>query len=182
MVSLTSLLIPILLSALFVWIASSIIHTVLGYHQKDFGPVPDEEAARNTLRYPPGDYAVPYCASMAEMKAPEFREKMKAGPIVFMTVAPSGAGMGRALVLWYIYCAVVSLFAAYVASRALGPGADYLQVFRFTGATAFAGYVLANWQNTIWYHRSVTTNLKNTVDGLIYALITAGTFGWLWPR
>jgi hypothetical protein len=182
MVSLTSLLIPILLSAFFVWIASSIIHMLLGYHNSDFGPVPDEEGARAALRYPPGDYVVPYSGSMEAMKKPEFAEKMKAGPVVFMTVLPNNRNfMGSALVLWFIYCAVVSLFAAYIAGRALAPGADYLDVFRFAGATAFAGYVLALWQNTIWYRRSATTNLKNTFDGLVYALITAGTFGWLWP-
>lgn len=183
MVSLTSLLIPILLSALFVWIASSVIHMVLSYHMTDYQAVPDEDAARQTLRYPPGDYVIPHAGSMQAMKSPEFQEKMKSGPVVFMTVLPHGASfMGRALVLWYIYCAVVSLFAAYVASRALGPGADYLQVFRFAGVTAFIGYTLANWQNTIWYRRSTTTNLKNTFDGLIYAFLTAGTFGWLWPQ
>jgi hypothetical protein len=181
MVSLMSLLIPILLSAVFVFIASSVIHMLLGYHARDFGPVPDEAAARTALRMPPGDYVVPFAGSMEAMKSAEFTEKMKTGPVAFMTVVPNGVGMGRSLALWYVYCVVVSLFAAYVASRALGPGADYLQVFRFTGATAFAGYVLAQWQNTIWYHRSVTTTLKNTFDGLIYALITAGTFGWLWP-
>jgi len=64
---------------------------------------------------------------------------------------------------------------------ALGPGEDYLAVFRFTGATAFVGYTLALWQNSIWFKRKWSTNLKNTFDGLIYALFTAGTFGWLWP-
>jgi len=24
--------------------------------------------------------------------------------------------------------------------------------------------------------------IKEVVDGLIYGLLTAGTFGWLWPR
>jgi hypothetical protein len=24
--------------------------------------------------------------------------------------------------------------------------------------------------------------LKESFDGLIYSLLTAGTFGWLWPR
>lgn len=183
MVSLTSLILPILLSALLVWIASSVIHMLLGYHANDFKPVPDEEAARQTLRYPAGDYVVPFGGSAAAMKSPEFQEKMKTGPIVFMTVLPHGStSMGRQLTLWYVYCAVVSLFAAYVASRAVGAGGDYLSVFRFVGVTAFVGYTLANWQNSIWYRRSTTTNLKNTFDGLIYALLTAGTFGWLWPQ
>ena len=47
---------------------------------------------------------------------------------------------------------------------------------------AFACYAIAGWQDSIWFKRSWSTTLKNTFDGLIYALVTAGTFGWLWPR
>jgi hypothetical protein len=50
------------------------------------------------------------------------------------------------------------------------------------GATAFIGHAAALWQMSIWYHRAWTTTIKSTVDGLIYALLTAGVFGWLWPR
>lgn len=182
MVALTSLLLPLVLSAVLVFIASSIIHMFLGYHKNDLAPMPNEEVARAALRVPPGDYAVPYAGSMAAMKAPEYTQKLQQGPIAFVTVAPpSAAGMGRSLALWFVFCLVVSLFAAYIAGRALAPGADYLQVFRFAGASAFAGYVLGQWPATIWYHRSAMANLRNTFDGLIYALLTAGTFGWLWP-
>jgi hypothetical protein len=86
------------------------------------------------------------------------------------------------LVLWFLYCAIVGVFAAYVAGRALPAGAEYLRVFRFAGVTAFVGYTLALWQMSIWYRRAWSTTIKATVDGLIYALLTAGTFGWLWPR
>jgi len=89
--------------------------------------------------------------------------------------------MGRNLLLWFIYCIVVSIFAAYVASRTLEAGEDYLRVFRVTGTVAFAGYVLALWQRSIWFRQKVSTNLKNSFDGLVYALVTAGFFGWLWP-
>jgi len=90
--------------------------------------------------------------------------------------------MTRSLGLWFVYAAVVSLFAAYIAGRALAPGTDYLEVFRFVGATAFIGYSVALWQMSIWYHRAWSLTLKATIDGLIYGLLTAGTFGWLWPR
>ena len=89
--------------------------------------------------------------------------------------------MGAQLVQWFVYCIVVSIFAGYVAGRALGPADSYLHVFRFAGTTAFIGYSLALWQNTIWYKRSWIVTLKSTIDGLIYGLLTAGTFGWLWP-
>jgi hypothetical protein len=116
------------------------------------------------------------------MKNPAFLEKMKRGPVVIMNVLESGPpSLGTSLSLWFLYCIVVGIFAAYVAGRALGPGAHYLGVFRFSGAVAFVGYSLALWQNTIWYKRKWSTTLKSTFDGLIYALLTAGTFGWLWP-
>jgi hypothetical protein len=108
---------------------------------------------------------------------------VKKGPVVLMTVFPStGFNMGGSLVQWFVFCAVVSVFAAYVTGRAFGPGTPYLTVFRFVGTTAFAGYALAQWQNTIWYKRKVSSTIKVNFDGLIYALLTGGTFGWLWPR
>jgi hypothetical protein len=90
--------------------------------------------------------------------------------------------MGSNLVNWFFYAVVVGVFAAYVASRAAPAGAPYLQVFRFVGTTAFVGYSLALWQFSIWYRRDWSTTLRSTVDGLVYALLTAGMFGWLWPR
>jgi len=100
-----------------------------------------------------------------------------------MTVLKNGPqAMGGNLVLWFLYSVIVGVFAAYIASRALGPEAHYLEVFRFAGCTAFVGYSLALMQNSIWYKRNWGATLKSMFDGLIYALVTAGTFGWLWPK
>lgn len=185
MVSIVSLWLPILLSAVFVFIASSIIHMMLPYHHNDFRKVGPEDELLDSLRsldIPPGEYVAPYASSQKEMKDPAYLEKRKRGPQVILTLIPGGTGMGKSLVLWFVYCVVVSVIAAYVTGRALGPGADYLQVFRFAGCTTFVGFALALWQNTIWYHRPVSTTLKSNIDSLIYAFLVAGTFGWLWPR
>ena len=108
--------------------------------------------------------------------------EMEAGPMAFMTVMPNGAPkMGGQLLQWFVYSAIVGVFAAYIAGHALGPGAHYLAVFRFVGATAFMCYTVAGWQASIWYRREWSTTLKNTFDGLVYACLTAGVFGWLWP-
>ncbi len=64
---------------------------------------------------------------------------------------------------------------------ALDAGAHYLEVFRFAGVTAFLGYGLALIQNSIWYKKGWASTIKSLFDSLIYALFTAGIFGWLWP-
>jgi len=186
MVPMTSLWIPILVSAVIVFAASSIIHMVLPYHRNDLLKVPKEDELIDALRrigLPPGDYAVPHAGSMEGMKKPEFVEKLRKGPIAFMTIAPGAEpSMAKPLVLWFLYSIVVSFFAAYIGGRALGPGAPYLAVFRFVGCAAFMGYSLALLQHSIWYKRNWGTTLKSVFDGLVYGLLTAGTFGWLWPR
>jgi hypothetical protein len=186
MVSLTSLWIPILASAVVVFVVSSIIHMVLPYHRNDLLKVPKENEMMEALRgfdLPPGDYGIPHPGSMEGMKNAEFVEKMKKGPVAFVTIAPGQApSMTTPLLLWFLYAIVVSFFAAYIAGRALEPGAPYLAVFRFVGATAFMGYSLGLLQNAIWYKRNWGTTLKSVFDGLLYGLFTAGTFGWLWPR
>ena len=185
MVPITSLLLPILLSAVAVFIISSIIHMVLGYHKNDFVGLSNEKQVMDDLRkynIPPGDYHFPRANSMKEMSSPEFIEKMKQGPVGMITIMKSGApNMTKELTMWFIYSLIVGIFAAYVAGRALGPEAHYLAVFRFTGVTAFVGYGLALLQNSIWYKRNWAATLKSMFDGLIYALFTGGIFGWLWP-
>jgi hypothetical protein len=186
MVPLTQLWLPILVSAVFVFVASSIIHMALPYHKSDYKRLKDEDGLMDALRKmgdPPGDYLFPCPVNREQMKDPAFLEKWKKGPVGFMTVIPAGQqSMAKNLIQWFIYCIVVGVFAGYVAGRALQPGAHYLAVFRFAGATAFVGYALALWQNTIWYKRAWTTTFKSTIDGLIYGMLTAGTFGWLWPK
>lgn len=181
----TSLLLPIFLSSVFVFFASYIIHALFKYHANDFKQLPGEDQAMEALRklnIPPGDYAMPRAGSMAAHKDPTFLEKYKKGPLAFITVFKGEKPtMGKELLLWFIYCIVVGICAAYITGRVLEPGAAYLTVHRFAGATAFFCYSLALLQNSIWYKRSWSSTFKSMFDGLIYALITGGTFGWLWP-
>lgn len=185
MVPILSLWLPILLSAVFVFIVSSIIHMALPYHRSDFKTVPNEDQVMTALRpfdIPPGDYIMPRPANAKEMSAPEFQEKQRQGPVALFTIYPNRPfNMGPSLAQWFVYSVLVSVFAAYVTGRALDAGAQYLEVFRFAGTTAFLGYAAALWQSSIWLKRAWSTTLKSTFDGLIYALVTAGTFGWLWP-
>lgn len=186
MVSLVSLWLPILVSAVFVFVVSSLMHMLLPYHWSDYGRLPDEDGVMDALRpfaIPPGEYMMPRCTGKKEMNSDDYNRKLEAGPVALMTVYPNGRmKMGAALVQWFIYSLVVSLFSGYIAAHALGAGAQYLAVFRFVGAAAFMGYAMALWQHSIWYKRKWSTTIKYTIDGLIYALVTAGVFGWLWPN
>ena len=186
MVLIPTLWLPILISAVIVFVASSLIHMVLGYHKNDFNRVPAEDELMEAMRrfeLKPGDYMLPRPRSMADLKSAEFTDKRMKGPVAIMTVLPSGrVGMGPQLGMWFVYSLAVGVLAAYIAGRALGAGAPYLHVFRFAGCTAFIAYGAAHWPTSIWYGRSWGTTIRNTIDALVYGTLTAGTFGWLWPR
>jgi hypothetical protein len=186
MTGLDVLWLPILLSAVVVFAVSSAIHMALPWHKKDYRVLPREGEALEALRsfdIPPGDYMAPQAATMQEMRSAEFAEKFKKGPVVVMTIMRGAStSMTKSLALWFLYILIVGIFAAYVAGRALPAGAGFRQVFRFAGTTAFLGFSVSIWQMSIWYGRSWITTLKSTIDGLVYALIAAAVFGWLWPR
>jgi hypothetical protein len=186
MTALAMLWLPILLGAVFVFIASSIIHMGPFWHRGDFPQLPDEPAARaaiGPLKVPPGDYMLPGCKDPSEMRTPEFKQRMTEGPVMILTVRPNGQwAMGKSLTQWFVYLVIVALFAGYVAAIALPPGAHYLSVFRFVGTSAFMALSFGVTHDSIWFSRKWSTTIKLMFDGLIYALLLAGTFGWLWPK
>lgn len=182
---LSDLWLPIAVSAALVFVVSSVIHMALHWHKGDYRKVSDEDRVLDAMRsagVEPGLYMLPCPGSMKDMGTPEMVEKYKRGPVAFLSVMPPGPPtMGKSLVLWFIYSLLVGLFAAYVAWHALGRGADYLAAFRITGAVAFVGYSASYFVDTIWKGSPWNVTAKFMVDGLAYALVTAGTFGWLWP-
>lgn len=186
MVGLGSLWLPILLSAVLVFITSSIIHMVLRYHNRDYSRLPNEEAVRAAIRAgspAAAQYVIPYCPEMKQMETPEMKQKYTEGPVAVLNVMRSGVPtMGRPLVQWFIYALLVSLFVAYVAASSISSGSPYLHVFRVVGATAFLGYAAGQVPAAIWMGKPWSVAGKEVFDGLLYGLVTAGTFGWLWPR
>jgi hypothetical protein len=185
MVPVLSLLIPIALSAVFVFIASSIIHMATPWHRNDLEKLPNEDAVMNALRplnLHPGDYGFPKPNSMKDMGTPEFQAKYKAGPVAFLTVRPGDMGMTKNLVSWFIYSLAVSVIAGYIAGVAFGPGTEYLRIMQVAGCVAFTGYSVGLAQESIWWGRNWGRTLRSMLDGLFYGLLTGGTFGWLWPR
>src|SRR5438094_9110280 len=154
MIPLTALWLPILVSAVIVFFASFIMHMVLSYHKSDYRKLPDEDRVTDALRSAgvtrgPA-YFFPYC-SFKEMKSAPMVEKMKRGPVGLLTVLPSGPpAMGKNMVQWFLYCVVISIFAAYLSGRLLPPGTPFLQVFRFAATVGWLGYGAAHAEDSHW--------------------------------
>ena len=186
MVPITALWLPILLSAVIVFVASSIIHMLIPIHKNDYRQLPDEEKVSDALRaagVTPGRmYNFPHCTHK-DMKSPAVIEKFKRGPVGHLIIRPSGApGLGKYLVQWFLFCIVVSIFTACLTGGVREPGANYRSVFHVAGLVAFMAYGVGQLQDSIWKGQTWGVTLKHVFDGLIYGLLTAGTFGWLWPR
>jgi hypothetical protein len=181
-----ALWLPIVLSAVLVFILSAIIHMVLKYHNSDYKRLPNEDAVRAAIRSgnpEPRQYVFPYAAEMKDMDSPEMKQKYIEGPIGVLYLRRTGPfTMGPALSQWFIFTLVVSLFVGYVAAHAIPPGAEYLHVFRVVGAVAFLAYAVGQVPASIWMGKPWAVAAKEGFDGLLYALVTAGTFGWRWPE
>jgi len=185
MVPVTALWLPIVLAAVIVFVASSILHMVLPYHRSDYKQLPEEEKVMTMLRgvgLQRGLYVFPYCMPK-DMKSPAAIEKYKQGPVGMMTIFPSGPPvMPKFLGMWFVYCLIVSFFVAVMGHSSAGFGAGYRHVFHVAGIAAFLAYGVANLANGIWRGQPWSLVIKEVIDGLIYAALTAGTFAWLWPR
>jgi len=186
MVSIVSLWLPILVSAIAVFFVSYLLHMVIPFHRADYGTLPNEDRAMETLRglaIPPGDYMTPCARTPEEMKSPAFLEKFMKGPVLSMTVMkPGHMHLGSSLIQWFVYSLAIGVLAAYVTSRAIGSSVDKAEIVRFVGVTGFTAYAVGLWQQSIWYKRSWATTVRYTIDGLIYAVLMGAVFAWLWPK
>jgi len=185
-VSLVHLWIPILLSALCVFAASSLIHMVLKWHNSDYKALSNEDEVRAAIRKGtpgPGQYVLPHCSDHKDMDKPEMQQKYKDGPVGILMLSPNGSpAMGAVLAQWFAFAVLVAFMSAYLASRTLGPGTHYLQVFRVVGTVSFIAYGFGSLPAAIWMGKPWSSVLKDLADALIYGLLSAGIFGWLWPR
>ena len=175
-----SLWLPVLVTTVAVFITGAIIWMVMPWHKTDWRRTTDEEAVRDALRSTgPGMYTVPNCPP-EQFKDPAMQQKFIDGPQAFITVVPNGLPkMGGKLLMNFLYNLLVAVICAYVVSRTLSGGADYLTMFRIAGTVAFITYGGAYIQESIWFGRSWSATTKNLLDALIYALLTGGIFGWL---
>lgn len=180
------LIVPVLLSAVLVFIASSLIHTVIKWHKPDYRKLSNEDQVRAAIRAanpPPGQYIFPWATDSKDMCSPEMEKKMIEGPVGLMWLRPSGpVKMGPFLGKWFLYTLVVSLLVSYVGWCVLPRGTEYSKVFQLIGATTWLAYSWESPTDSIWAGKPWSVTFKNLFDGLIYACLTAGAFAWLWPR
>ena len=186
MVSFASLLLPIVLATVLVFVASSVIHMALRYHNVDFRPLPNEDAVAAALRQGgalPGQYLFPHCKDHKQMESPEMVRKYAEGPIGLLYLRATGPiRLGPFLGRWVAYLLCVSAAVAYLARAELQAGSPYLSVFRLVGTACWLAYGWQGPADSIWKGKPWAVTGKELFDGLVYASLTAGTFAWLWPH
>lgn len=186
MISIMHLWLPILLSAVGVFIASSILHMVLKFwHMPDYQSFSNEDEVRAAIRKGnpgPGMYMLPTC-KMEDMKKPETQAKFQEGPVGLVTLRANGnINMGTSLLQWFVFCLLVSYFCAYVGIISLASGTDAMHVLQLTGTAGIMAYALGALPQGIWMGEPWKNVSKAVVDGIIYGLITGAIFACLWPR
>lgn len=184
MVTLGSLLLPIILSTIIAFVASALVWMVLPHHRKEWKGLPNEDAVRAALgaRLAPGQYAIPHAETMDAWKDPAMQKKVAEGPVGFLVLRQPGRwAMGPQLVQTFLFYMAIAAIVAYVASRTLAPGADYLAVFRVVGTVAWLAFGFGYVHDAIWFSKPWSSVIKHLADSLLYALLMAGVFAWRWP-
>jgi hypothetical protein len=184
MEALSHLWLPILVSAVAVFVTSALLHMLFTYHNSDYRKFSNEDEVRAAINKggaTAGQYILPYAIG-AQFKEPAVQQKMREGPAGFVLLRkPAGPEMGPALTQWLVLTLVLSLLVAYIAALALAPGADHMAVFRVVAVTAFLAYGGAVGQESIWRAVPWSAGAKAILDAVVFALVTGGLFAVMWP-
>ena len=175
---------PIVTTAIAVFIASSLIHMVFKWHNSEYRPLPNEDDVRKVIgsaNLEPGLYATPHCPDMKEMGSEAIQQKFRDGPVCLITMRKAGApAMGKYLLQWFIFSFVIAAFGAWVASHAYGTSGNAHLVGHFVGLFSFFAYGCGSVQESIWMGRPWSATLKNILDAFIYGVLSALIFWQLW--
>lgn len=181
-----SLWMPVVLSALAVWLLSSVIHMMLPWHKNDYTPFPNEDGVLDALRpfaIPPGDYMAPAPRSANDMKSPDFMAKRRRGPVLIATIMPNGDfNMGKLMGTWFLFNLLIAAIAAWITGSIVAPGPGGHPAFHYSAIVTFLCYTMGEWPLSIWYHRKWSTTLVGLIDGLIYGAATGAVFMLMWPK
>jgi len=183
MIPLSALWLPILLSAVGVFIASNILHMAIpAWHRSDYGKLDNEKAFLDAIASAKsGQYIAPH-VNWGKLSAEE-REAMMQRPMAFTLVRnPARFSFPKTLGLYLVYLLVISTFIAYLAAATLAAGMPFGYVFRVVGSAGILAYAFGTVSDAIWYGKPWSVVAKFVIDGVIYGLVTGAIFGWLWPH
>lgn len=177
---------PILLATLLCFMMSAIVWMFGPHHKKEFKGPPNTDGIMDLLRQgnvEAGAYMFPFGdrANKAEFEAS--MKKFAEGPAGLMYIFPKGKmNMGKMMGQQIVFFLLVNVMLAFIGHRIGLDQRSYLHVFKTVGAIAFMTYAVGSAPESIWFGRPWKSYLLTGFDGVLYALVTAGTFGWLWPR
>ena len=183
---LLALWLPILLSAVVVFVISSLIHMVFKWHASDYHGLANEDAVRDAIRAgnpAPGGYVVPYCKDMKDMASEAMLKKYKEGPVGHITLGSNGApNMGKYLGLWFLWSLIVAIAAAFIVTQLMGLDPTRARAAaKLVGAVTFIAYGFGSVTESIWMLRPWSITAKNLLDAALYAVGSGLVFFWLWP-
>jgi ABC-type cobalt transport system substrate-binding protein len=183
---LLSLWLPILLSAVAVFVISSVIHMVVKWHASDYAGFSNEDAVRAAIRAAnptPGRYVVPFCKDMKDMGSEAMLKKYQEGPIGHVLIGPNGApNMGKYLGMWFVWTLGVAIVAAFVVSQIFGLDPTRARAAaKLVGAITFIAFGFGTVTESIWGMRPWSSSVKHLLDAALYAVGAGLVFYFLWP-
>jgi hypothetical protein len=181
-----ALWLPILLSAVVVFILSSLVHMVFKWHAPEYRGFSNEDAVRDAIRAgnpTPGQYVLPYCKDMKELSSEPVMAKYKEGPVGFVVLMQSGPpSMGKSFVTWFLMSIAVAATGAFIATQLFGLDPERARAAaKLIGAVTFLSYGMGTISESIWMGRPWTSSAKYLLDAALYAVGSASVFFWLWP-
>jgi len=185
--ALIALWLPILLTAVVVFVLSSLVHMVIKWHAGDYNGFSNEDAVRAAIKAgnpKPGRYVVPFCKDMKDMGSDTMKKKYQEGPVGHFTLGPSGQpNMGKFLGMWFLWSVVVAIVAAFLATQLFGLDPTRARAAaKLVGAVSFIAYGFGTFQESIWMMRPWSSSAKYVLDSAIYAVGSAAVFYFMWPK
>lgn len=187
---LADLWLPIVLSAVVVFVASSVLWMATPLHKGDYSVPPDEDDIQAAVKkhgFGPGMYYIPWCKGGHgnAAKDPAYQKRMEEGPWVLLMVPQGKPSFGNTLGRWFVsqvILAVVIGYAAHAAISLAGHRPEYLRIFQVVGAIALLAHGGMAGHDTMWKGLSYRHTAVKLVDAVVYATLTAGCFAGFWPK
>lgn len=180
--SVFDLWLPILLAGVATHVASTLAWMVLPHHKPEWKKLPAEDELLGLLdahQSPAGQYMFRFCEDSAQMNSDEFKRKLQGGCKGMLVLWDTPLNMGKAIGLTVAYFLLAAFLIGYIASIAFAPGeTDKLDIFALVFTAGVLCHALGPYPAAFWFRQKTAMTV---VDGLVFALITAGIFTLLWP-